>query len=82
MLKYLQWAFYTLIIHLVMYILNTGTFVAMSITFLKSLPLSTNSIVEPGNVIKHPGKGRTHPDQITVADLTGLLYRISRLQNW
>ena len=31
-----------------------------------------NSIVELGNVIKNGGFGRTHEDQITVADLTGV----------
>ena len=34
--------------------------------------LDRESIVELGQVIQDPGRGRTHPDQITIADLTGV----------
>ena len=34
--------------------------------------IEAGSIVELGNVIKNPALGRTHEDQITVADLTGV----------
>ena len=39
---------------------------------IKDNQIEENSIVELGDVINHPGKGRTHHDQITVADLTGV----------
>jgi ornithine cyclodeaminase len=34
--------------------------------------LAASSIVELGEVIDDPSRGRTHPDQITIADLTGV----------
>lgn len=34
--------------------------------------ITEDSILEPGSVIKHPEKGRTDRDQITVAGLTGV----------
>jgi ornithine cyclodeaminase len=34
--------------------------------------IEESSILELGNVIKNPGIGRTHKDQITIADLTGV----------
>lgn len=34
--------------------------------------LQEDAIVELGTVIEDPARGRTHPDQITVADLTGV----------
>ena len=34
--------------------------------------IQQDSIVELGQVIQDPSRGRTHPDHITVADLTGV----------
>jgi len=34
--------------------------------------INESTLVEQGDVIKHPEKGLTHTDQITVADLTGV----------
>ena len=39
---------------------------------VQSSLIEAGSIVELGNVIKDPAIGRTHEDQITVADLTGV----------
>ena len=34
--------------------------------------INENAILELVNVIKFPEKGRTHEDQVTIADLTGV----------
>ena len=39
---------------------------------IKDKQIDENSVVELGDVIKHTGKGRAHPDKITVTDLTGV----------